>query len=122
MRRSALAIIAIGAIEFLVPGDLGGRAEDLERDAAVRESRQIDVAHVRAPQEIAPEQERVRMQVGDPARVVQCVRLLADGRERPSLRTVDHALHVRSENRPQREDQAQRGELLHAGRAPQPRS
>ena len=95
------------------------------RTAFSDESGQIDVAHVRAPQQVAPEQQGVRMQVRDPARIVQGPGLRRYRRQGAVPGPVDEALEVGADAGPQEEnDRASDCEsALHfVSRGPQPPS
>ena len=75
--RDAIGVVGV-AVVVLPARALGRRAEDLQRDVAAFEPRQVHLADLRFLREVPPPQHRVRVQVGDEQRLVQRPRLVAD--------------------------------------------
>ena len=70
------------ALDVEVARRLGRDRQDLERDVAVDQPRDVDLATIRARQQVAAPQQRVGVQVGDPQSAVELAGAVRDVRRR----------------------------------------
>src|SRR3546814_11162972 len=91
-------IVAVGAVGVVILHlrRLGDAGEDLERDVAVFEAGQVDMAAASAGQKVALPQQGVAVQINDGQGAMQRAGLFADLRQRAARDLVHAALDRKS--------------------------